>query len=308
MSVYNSEKYLKKSIESILNQSFTDFEFIIINDKSSDKSEKILDEFAQKDERIKLYTNEKNLGLTKSLNIALRLAKGKYIARMDADDISFDNRFQSQFEFLENDKSIFLLGSWAVEIDEMGKEKALLKPVKYPKDISRVLAKQNTIIHPSIMFRNEGNNFYREKFKYAQDYDFYLCLLSKGKQFANFSEVLIKYRISKSSISIQKNTQQRLFTQKANFFYHEREEYNKDSYDFFEPIDILSGSLINHSNRIGLQSDIYMALKFFDEKLIRNSIKKYFKNYGFFNKFLLYYIISYFGKDFYLKIRKNLSL
>lgn len=308
MSVYNSEKYLNESIESILNQTFIDFEFIIIDDCSTDNSRIILSEYAKKDNRIKRYTNETNLGLTKSLNKGLKLAKGKYIARMDADDISYSNRFQAQLEFLERNKNIYLVGSWAVEIDERGNEIDFLKPNYLSEEVRKVLSIRNAIIHPSIMFRNEGKAFYREKFKYAQDYDFYLCLLSKGKQFANIPDVLIKYRIGKTSISVKKNAHQRLFAQKANSFYRERVKSGRDTYVAFDENTILNVNAKKSTNKIALQAEIYSALKFFNEKLIRQKIKKYFKIYGYFNKFLLYFCISYFGNNFYLKVKKTLSL
>ena len=105
MSVYNGEKYLVQAIDSILNQTYQNFEFIIIDDCSTDNSSHILQEYAQKDSRIKIIKKEKNIGIKgfiKNLNLGISLAKGKYIARMDADDISLPERFQKQVDFLEN--------------------------------------------------------------------------------------------------------------------------------------------------------------------------------------------------------------
>ena len=111
MPAYNAEKYIAESIESILSQTFTDFEFIIINDASTDSTKEIIESF--QDSRIILINNEQNLGVAKSLNIGIATAKGKYIARMDADDISLPERFQTQFNFMEKNPDIDICGSWA---------------------------------------------------------------------------------------------------------------------------------------------------------------------------------------------------
>ena len=108
MSVYNGETYLKEAIESVINQTFKNWEFVIINDCSTDSTNEILAEFALMDERIKVYTNEVNLKLPTSLNKAISLSSGKYIARMDADDICLPDRFEKQFKFMEENKNVAL--------------------------------------------------------------------------------------------------------------------------------------------------------------------------------------------------------
>ena len=118
MSVYNGEKYLREAIESILNQTFTDFEFLIVNDGSTDSSLEII--LSYPDERIRVIRNDRNIGLTKSLNKALQQAKGEYIARQDADDISLQNRFEEQLIYLEKHPEVALLGTSAYKIDERG--------------------------------------------------------------------------------------------------------------------------------------------------------------------------------------------
>lgn len=123
MSVYNSEKYLEDSIKSILNQSFKDFEFIIVNDCSNDNSLKIINKYKENDVRIRLINNSKKINLANSLNKCLKVAKGKYIARMDADDISIKNRLEIQYNFMEENEDIFLCGGSAIVINEYGKKK-----------------------------------------------------------------------------------------------------------------------------------------------------------------------------------------
>jgi len=119
MSVYNGEKYLREAIDSILNQTFTDFEFLIVNDGSTDRTAEILRSYD--DPRIIIINNEKNIGLTKSLNIGLRMAKGEYIARMDADDVSMPERLQKQIELLNQKKNTGLVGTYYTIINEKGK-------------------------------------------------------------------------------------------------------------------------------------------------------------------------------------------
>lgn len=119
LPVYNAEKYIRNSIESILHQSFKDFELIIINDGSIDNSGAIISSF--NDVRIHYYTNDTNLGLIKTLNKSINLSKGRYIARMDADDICMPNRFEKQVAFMESHPSVVLCGTWAKIIDDQGK-------------------------------------------------------------------------------------------------------------------------------------------------------------------------------------------
>ncbi|MCP8319033.1 MAG: glycosyltransferase, partial [Candidatus Methylarchaceae archaeon HK01B] len=118
MSVYNGEKYLREAIDSILNQTFKDFEFLIINDGSTDRTVEILRSYH--DSRIKIITNEKNMGLTKSLNKGLKIARSEYVARMDADDISYPRRLEVQYEYMKKNPDVGIVGSWNDVIDDKG--------------------------------------------------------------------------------------------------------------------------------------------------------------------------------------------
>lgn len=232
MSVYNDERYLKKSINSILAQDFKNFEFLILDDGSNDSSFSILKKYAKEDKRIKIYRNKRNIGLTKSLNILLRKARGLFIARMDSDDISLPRRLAEEYKFLTENKEIFLTGTRINHINSIGNiTSSPILPVS-SSEISEILPVINCIYHPTIMFRNEGYK-YREKFIYAQDYDFYLNLLSFGKKFYNLEEILLLYRITKSSLSNRKGVKQKIFAEKAKEFYFERMNHEVDSYNSF---------------------------------------------------------------------------
>lgn len=192
MSVYDGEQYLAQAIESILNQTFTDFEFLIINDGSTDNTKKIIESYT--DSRIVLI-NQENMGLTKSLNKGIRLSKGKYIARMDADDISEANRFKTQFEFMESNSDVAVCGCWA-------KTFGVTENVwRYPTTHDEICSRQlftNTVVHSSAMIRNsalkKSGILYDEKHLRSQDYDFWVRLSRKYK-IANINRVLLFLRI-----------------------------------------------------------------------------------------------------------------
>ena len=243
--VYNCEKYLTQAIDSILNQTFTDFEFIIINDGSTDGSLAIIESYCQKDSRIKLINNLENLGFVRPLNQGLKSAQGKYIARFDGDDISLPTRLEKQFTFLEDNQDIFLIGGQGIVIDEDGIELTKISCPIQVDDVKRTLLKNNCLIHPSIMFRNK-NVFYREKFKAAEDYDLYLRLLSAGYKISNLSEVLVKYRQRSDSIIGLLGHSAQVFGAKANTFYWQRVKNGTDDYDQFNYHKILSQNITNN--------------------------------------------------------------
>lgn len=210
MSVYNSEKYLAEAIESILNQTFTDFEFIIINDGSTDSSLAIIESYMAKDERVVLISRE-NKGLPASLNEGIAIAKGKYIARMDADDISLPERFDSQFSYLEKNNNIDVLGTNAFQIDKNGRKKKRLflfskKFLLSTKDnhLKANLIFSSCFIHPTVMIRKSTlNNFqalYDPGLKVSQDYELW-CRLAPIATFANLRVPLLKYRVNDQGIT-----------------------------------------------------------------------------------------------------------
>ncbi|HII4433463.1 glycosyltransferase family 2 protein [Clostridium perfringens] len=209
MSVYNGEKYLNESIESILNQTYKNFEFIIINDGSTDKSLKIIENYSIKDKRIILIDNIVNKGLIYSLNKGIEKSKGKYIVRMDADDISLENRIKEQVKFMEENKEIALSGT---------AQTIFLDGAKILRKKMSVLTKHDSIksnsmfdcsfVHPSIIMRSsiiKKENFrYKEKYKYAEDFGLWSEIIPKYKV-ANINKQLIKYRLVKNSITREAN-------------------------------------------------------------------------------------------------------
>jgi len=202
ISVYNSEKYIKEAVDSILTQTFEDFEFIITDDSSTDSSLRILEEYAEQDNRIILIKNSVNLGLTKNLNTMINISQGKYIARMDADDISLPNRLEEQFSFMENNHEIGVCGAHSKTFGLGIKEHIIDRPINH-EEIKLNLLFENIMVHSSIMFRSsvllEQSIRYNEDFKIMQDYELWSRMISIT-EFANLKDVLILYRISDTNI------------------------------------------------------------------------------------------------------------
>ena len=213
MSVRNGEEYLCQSIESILCQSYNHFEFIIIDDASEDQTNTICRRYKKKDPRIMFYKNAKHLGLTGSLNKGVRLARGKYIARMDADDVSAPTRFEKQIHFLENNRSCKLLGSRGYFADATGRKQWIIATPLTDQAIRKTMFQDNPFIHSSVMFERKAAlecGLYDEDFKRAQDYEFW-CRILLFHEGANLEEPLICWRENKNGISVAKLQEQRLF-------------------------------------------------------------------------------------------------
>lgn len=237
MSVYNGEKYLIDALDSILNQTFEDFEFIIFEDGSTDTSLEILKKYELLHPRIILIQKEQNIGIQgfiENLNAGLQHANGQLIARMDQDDISLPTRFEEQIDYLDKNPDIFMVGSSLELIDENDQPIRLMKALASNEDIQNTMYKNISMYHPVIMFRNDETVRYRKKMFYCEDYDLYLRLMQSGKKFANITTPLLKYRILQSSISRKDNTFiRRLFVEKAKQFFLERKKTGKDQYDDF---------------------------------------------------------------------------
>lgn len=204
MPVHNGKYFLQESIESILKQSFSHFEFIIIDDASNDGSFDLIKKF--KDKRIQVLRNKNLKGVATSLNRGLSMAKGIYIARMDADDRAKSTRLEEQINFLENNRDIYLVGSWAEKITVTGKKIGTIKVPITDREIHKEIFRQNTFIHPSVLFRKKilkTTGMYKEEFEGAEDYDFFLRIVANFKT-ANIPKFLHFQRISRTSVSSTK--------------------------------------------------------------------------------------------------------
>lgn len=210
MAVWNAQRYLGRCLRSMARQTVTDYEFIIVDDGSTDGSRRFLERWARKDRRIRLITRE-NRGLTRSLNEALAAARGDYIARMDADDISLPNRFALQIDYLVHHPECVAVGSEVLLIDPEGWPIAPRGHVQTHAEISRKLLQGNggAMSHPAIMVRAavlRAIGGYDERFAVAQDFDLFLRLAEVG-QLANLPEVLLLWRQSKQSVNQTRHAQ-----------------------------------------------------------------------------------------------------
>ncbi len=201
MPAYNSESYIEQAILSVLNQTYKDFEFIIIDDNSTDSTLKIINKFARKDSRIRVLQSGRNLncGGDKCANLGLKAAQGEYIARMDADDISYPTRFEKQIKFLEDNKNIFLIGSNADVINHEGEIIGEKTEPLSSEAIYKAYFGFHPLVHPTCMFRSKlknGKRFeYKIKYSANNDYYTFFRLICQGYKFVNMDERLIKYRI-----------------------------------------------------------------------------------------------------------------
>jgi len=215
LPAFNAEAFIGDSIRSIINQTYSHIELIIVDDASTDKTLSIIKTFKTRyPSLIKIIQIKKNMnkGGDTCANMAIQLARGKYIARMDADDISHPKRIEKQVEFLTKNKDIFIVGASADVIDKNGK---IIGEKMMPDTHEKIYAQYmvfHPMIHPSVLFRNKivkRKDFYLSKYSANNDYYTFFNLISQGKKFANLSEKLLKYRIYGNNNSLK--------TIKANF-------------------------------------------------------------------------------------------
>ena len=201
MSVYNAEKYLAEAVESMLGQTFEDFEFIVIDDGSTDGSGTILEKFAARDGRLTLLS-QPNCGLVPSLNRACKYARAPYVARMDADDISLAHRLEKQVEYLDRNPEIGIVGTWIQDIGGSGEPGPIWPLPTSPLTIPWFLMFGNCMAHPTIMMRRQviESLGYRDEAAHVEDYDLWMRA-SSVTRLANIPEVLLKYRVLAHSVS-----------------------------------------------------------------------------------------------------------
>jgi glycosyltransferase involved in cell wall biosynthesis len=205
-TVYNSAPYLEEAIRSILQQTFADFEFIIIDDGSMDESPRILARLAEEDARVRLVTNEKNLGVSESSNKGIALVRTPLIARQDSDDIAENNRLELQVAFMESHPEVSVLGSSLTVIDEQGDilEERWNMPISHAPIVWGLLF-WTTIAHPAAVFRKNvidaGGYSTAAEHRGTHDLKLWIDLAERGVRFANLPESLVRYRIRAGQLS-----------------------------------------------------------------------------------------------------------
>lgn len=208
-TLYNGEKFVEDSLQSALNQTYTDFEWIIANDGSTDATWDIVNDLVGKDERVRLVDDKNNIKIPRRRNQAIELARGKYIAIHDGDDISLPHRFEREVEFLDNNPNIFCVGGWALVINHDNEEIDVMNypPIKPHQVVQSLLnKKQNPMIDPSTMFRRadfdqlKGYTLNHDIYT-VPDMDLWARAMIAGKKLMNIPEILIHYRRNENGMT-----------------------------------------------------------------------------------------------------------
>lgn len=277
MPAYNAEKYIAEAIDSILNQTFTDFEFIIINDGSTDKTKDII--LSYSDPRIVYLENEKNSGIVVTLNKGLERALGEYIARMDADDISYPERFERQVMFLDSHEHIGVVGS-ALQIFGDGIDNQNLFFSDTKEKLKADLLFNSCLAHPTVMFRHSliqnSSEFYDIRFAGIEDYDLW-WRLAQITDLGCINEVLLRYRMHEKQITKDKSAarfkrslsflERRLQTLQMTLNEEEKKTlvmYSYGNWDYFNAETLLL--LVDILDRIFKNN---ITIKFFEQNTLK---------------------------------------
>lgn len=291
LPTYNCDSFIKECMDSLLGQSFTDFEVLVVDDASKDETVPIIQ--AYQDDRIKLHIKKQNSGYTDSLNWAIREARGNYIARMDGDDVCHPQRFEKQIDYLKNNPDVVILGTYAQVIDS----DFIFKYPSDPAAMSTMLLFGNNMVHPSVMgtaaiFKNNPYDRTREP---AEDYDLWTRIATQGKT-SNIPEILLYYRVHDQQVSMTKKQKQDQSARKSMRRMFDILEFDKSIYeDHFVSNAIWPHREIDMQElKKGLQwfKELKDTRGFFDEVLLKSTLSR--KRYNFIK---FYAINSHLVKD-----------
>lgn len=260
MPAYNAEKYIREAIDSILAQTFTDFEFIIIDDGSKDSTAAIVQSYS--DSRIRFYQNERNMGVAATLNRGLDLAQGEYIARMDADDISLPERFEKQVDVLDNNKSIAICGSNAIVFSQEREYTTNL-----PEESNKIrdnLFISSPFIHPAVMIRKnimlQNGIEYDLRFEGREDYQLWMKFSLLKYEFYNISQPLIRYRQHSNQVTqkidsdlLKKHTEMKIWYLNLMGI-----PFTQDEINVLSRVSV--GEVLNSSDQISALKDIFVKI------------------------------------------------
>ena len=279
LPVYNAGSYLIPAIESILAQDLIDFEFIIIDDGSTDDSTDIIREYARKDQRIQPFFHQSNLGLVTTLNEGLEAARGEFVARMDADDEALPHRLRTQYLFMKSRPAVAVAGSYIIHMGKTRNRDRLVRLPTASTEIVRVLESENCIYHPSVMMRREpiiSLGGYRPEFIHAEDYDLWLRVC-QSYEIANIPVTLLRYRINPKGYTLSRPWVQLYYVFLAQIHYQggensfaDYEQKAKKKLDQVNKTDFLSAVAKGTSEeliRLGFLSDTLKLLRHFSKDI-----------------------------------------
>jgi glycosyltransferase involved in cell wall biosynthesis len=280
MPAWNAQAYLSESVASILGQTLRDLELIVVDDGSDDSTPELLAGWAARDPRLRVIRHPERRGVVAAANRSLEAAGGKYVARMDADDVALPERLARQVAYLDAHPEIFLVGSDAILIDAAGRVLGRRRVASRPERIAEVLPQRNCIIHPTALFRREPRFEYREKMHYVEDYDLCLRLLTRGERLANLPVPLLRYRRHAESLSLRGRVHQVLFGDLAREFYRQRRREGRDAYDAFDPATILAVDPRTSTDERVLRIEIERAFALNALPETRAGLRRYFRVHG----------------------------
>jgi glycosyltransferase involved in cell wall biosynthesis len=268
MSVYNAELYLEEAIESVISQTFKDFEFIIIDDGSSDSSLKIIQKFSSRDNRI-VCISRKNKGIIHSLNEGLNASSGLYIARMDSDDISCPERLEIQYKFMVENK-LDICGGDYISIDRDGLPKNLYKVAKEDFEILLTMASNVPFAHPSVMIKksfliDHGLMYGVFGHRSAEDLDLWMNMYDAGAKFGNLGACILKYRLLSNSLS---SVNHRLIKREVNKKFTLFVSNNHKNFKIALELFCLQKSNTNNFQRVAVKALMRYLTVDFDFKLL----------------------------------------
>lgn len=281
MPCFNNEKFVAAAIDSLLKQTFKDFELIVVDDGSTDLSPQIINAF--QDKRIRYFRLDKNMGNYTARNAGIRLATGKYICMMDADDISLPHRLHKQVHFMEKNKNIGCIGALSDTIDQDGIKIKIKnrRPFNYPA-LKVALFKDNYLLQSTIMIRNglikKYNLWYNESFRYSGDYDFTVRCAEKFPV-CNLNEILVQYRVHPSQISSSKRQEQMLAADKVRLNQLKTLEVAPDEDDIHLHLKLMNGMLLD-------KNELQSAVNWLNRVIEGNASKKIY------NEKLLFFFLQ----------------
>lgn len=305
MSVYNSEKYLAEAIESVLNQTYRNFEFIIVNDGSQDNSLDIIQKYQKKDNRIILIDRE-NKGLPYSLNEGISIARGEYIARMDADDICHPKRFKKQLEYMQM-HNLDICGSFVDSFNNKGTYNKISYPTN-DRDIKFTLLFHCCLAHPSVIIKRKvfDKIRYDVNYKQAQDYRLWIDAAKENFTFGNIPEALLQYRIHEEQVTISKSKNQQTFARKIRANYALR--FGVDVAQLISKIDYISGNCNRKIFKSVLSDTVELAKSKKISKISLFSILRYLYNVANPKNPLLYFTYRHYTKNYQKDIKCEFTL
>ncbi len=299
ITVYNDEKHIGTAVESILNQSFQDFEIVVVDDGSTDNTPMVLQKYSEADNRIKIFS-QANSGTTKAANNGLSKSVGKYIARLDSDDYSYSHRLKYEVDFLEKNPNIALIGGGVHIIDVEGRIIGSRNiNIKHPKN---VLAHRCIFQQSDVMFRKEAImklGGYREKFKNAQDYDLWLRI-SEKYEIVKVNEIFGVWRLNAGGYTLSRTFEQKAEIEIIKKMAQKRLRGIDDGYSNYNGLQKVFVHRKKISNEQYLKIKIGFLLKDLRKKEAREMIAKEIKEMKWYKKMLLLSIT--YSPDFLLKI------